>query len=274
MNTDMKAITLTCKFCKAPLEERFIDIVLPEGANQSKEEGFTNSLATYICSECFLVQNEDSAILASQEQLYVSSFSSSWLNDMNQYIGSIFKKFELTDQNLLVELAGHQELLGVQHTLPFGNKGLHALIEMHGKADTLICNDALAYVNDINDFVSAIKIFLKPSGIAILEFLHLLPLMESNQFEVQIIDGNVPYFSFTTIDKIFKHHGLVIFDTEVCSGKGCIRVYAKHQENSLNPTTSNTRALRGRERDKGMSYLSHYTHFRTQHNLQTQLLEK
>src|SRR5688572_18133111 len=275
MKEEKKVITLTCKFCKAPLEERFIDIALPEGTNQLKVEGVSNSLATYICSECFLVQNEDSAMLANQEQIYVSSFSSSWLNDMNQYIDKMFEKFEMTDHNLLVELAGHQELLGKQqHILNCGNKGLHALIEMHGKVDTLICKDALGYVNDINDFVSAIKLLLKPSGIVTLEFIHLLPLMESNQFEILFINRNVPYFSFTTVDKILKHHDLVIFDTEECSTKGCIRIYAKHPENPLNPITHSTRSLRGRERDKGLSSLSYYTYLRTQHLLQTQLLEK
>jgi len=273
MNTGIKEAISSCKFCKAPLEERFIDIALPESANQSKEEGSTTSLATYICSECFLVQ-EDSTMPAHQEQVFVSSFSSTWLNDMNLYIDRVFKRFEMTDHYLAAELVPYQDFLSEQGISPFGKKGLQSLIDMHGKADELICKDALAYVNDINDFIFGIKSFLKPTGIATLEFLHLLPLMESDKFEVLFSEKNFPYFSFTTIDKIFKQHGLTIFDIEECLPKGCIRIYVKHQESTIHQITSSTRSLKGRERDKGMSSLNHYIDFRTKHSLQTQLLEK
>jgi hypothetical protein len=262
MNTVIKEAISSCKFCKAPLEERFIDIVLPEGVNHSKEESSTNSLPTYICSECFLVQ-EDSGMPANPEQVFVSSFSSTWLNDMNQYIDRVFKRFDMTDHNLIVELTGHEDHLSKREALIFGSKGLHALIDMHGKADLLICKDALAYAHDINDFVSAIKLYLKPTGVATLEFLHLLPLMESSQFDVPFT-GTVPYFSFTTIDTIFKHHGLTIFDIEECQAKGCLRVYVKHYENGSKRITNKPPALRGQERDKGMSSVSHYINFKKQ----------
>lgn len=262
MNKGNKEEISSCKFCKAPLKERFIDIVLPEGVNQLKEEGSTISLATYICSECFLVQ-EDSVMPANQEQVFVSSFSSSWLNDINQYIDRAFKRFEVTDHDLIVELTGHEDLLSEPEALTFGSNGLHALIDMHGKADQLICKDALTYTHDINDFVSAIKLYLKPTGIATLEFLHLLPLMESCQFDVPFT-GTVPYFSFTTLDMIFKHHGLTIFDIEECQVKGCLRVYVKHYENRSRRITNKPPALRGQERDKGMSSVNHYINFKKQ----------
>lgn len=260
---EKKIVPGTCKFCGTQLEHKFIDIALPESSSQLKTEA-SSSISTYVCPECFLIQMKNSTMLSYQERAYVSRFSSSWLNDMSKYISSVFKRFELTGHDLVAELVSHREYSNKdtkQSTVFFGNDGLQALIDMHGKADLLICNDELAYVNDINDFISAIKLFLKPNGIVTMEFLHLLPLMENKPFETPVTT-DFSYFSFTTIDTIFKRHKLTIFNTEECSPKGCIRIYAKHPENSTKRISSNTPFLRGRERDKGMSAMSYYIDFK------------
>jgi hypothetical protein len=200
---------------------------------------------------------ENSSMLTDEECAYNS-------NDMNQYINRIFKRFELTEHNLIAELASHRKYSpenSKQSNLFFGNYCLQALINLHGKADLLICNDELAYVHDIKDFISAIKLFLKPTGIVTMEFPHLLSLMESDRFEIPVTNC-FTHFSFTTIDTIFKYHKLTIFDTEECSPKGCIRIYAKHPENLSKRISSNTPFLRGRERDKGMSAMSYYIDFK------------
>jgi len=272
MHMENTTTSRKCKFCKTPLKERFIDTVLPKVINYSKLRHSNGSLATFICSKCFLVQREGSLRYIEQEQDFVSSYSTYFLNELNQYIVKSFKRFEKIENNLVAELSWHPDTLLKSCILPFGNKGLSKLIDMYGKADMLICKDALSYTSDLNDFVSAIKSFLKPKGVATLEFIHILPLMETSRFDVPATT-NFPYFSFTTIDTIFRHHGLTIYNSEACSPKGSIRLFAKHTENLSQHISINIPLLRGRERDKGMSSLKHYLDFKDGYDLEKQKME-
>jgi len=52
-----------------------------------------------------------------------------------------------------------------------------------GKADLMICNNVLAHVPDINDFVRGFTALLKDDGVATFEFPHLLSLVKNNQFD-------------------------------------------------------------------------------------------
>ena len=72
----------------------------------------------------------------------------------------------------------------------------------------------LAHVPDLNDFVEGMKIVLKQDGVITMEFPHLLRMIESNQFDT-IYHEHFSYLSFQTVEKIFAHHGLVMFDVEV-----------------------------------------------------------
>ena len=48
---------------------------------------------------------------------------------------------------------------------------------------------------------------LAPGGVITMEFPHLLRLMAENQFDT-IYHEHFCYLSFTTVERIFAHHGL------------------------------------------------------------------
>src|SRR5690606_2762550 len=111
------------------------------------------------------------------------------------------------------------------------------------------------------DLVGGMKVFLKPDGVVTMEFPHLLRLVEGNQFDT-IYHEHFSYLSFTTVEKIFKHHGLVLFDVdELPTHGGSIRIYGRHQEDNTKPISDRVVELRDRESKLGMSTMEYYRNF-------------
>jgi hypothetical protein len=89
----------------------------------------------------------------------------------------------------------------------------------------------------------------------------LLRLVERNQFDT-IYHEHFSYLSFTTVNKIFKYHGLTLFDVEeLDTHGGSIRIYAKHREDSSRSVAPSVTELLSREERVGMSTLSFYADF-------------
>lgn len=259
-------ITSRCKFCQTPLKARFIDVFLPQHQEQSHPESLFQMksgylLPTFVCSNCFLVQQDESYLPATQERVYVSSFASSWLTDVKLFTDNIFERFETKNNCLIAVLTKRknpsQKAL-TDNTFSFGTNGLLALIEMYGKADSIVCHDELAYVHDINDFVSGLKLFLKPTGVIEIEFNHLLPILEGKSPKV-FNSECFPYFSLTTVDKILKKHGLVIFDVINNPSGELLTISVRHAEEITKHISNRVTTLRGKERSMGMSSLNFYT---------------
>jgi hypothetical protein len=105
------------------------------------------------------------------------------------------------------------------------------------------------------------KIVLKPEGIITMEFPHLLRLIEQSQFDT-IYHEHFSYLSFVTVEKIFAHHGLTLFDVEeLPTHGGSLRIYAKHSENNKIKIDQRVEALKEVERQKGLGNLETYLNF-------------
>jgi len=127
----------------------------------------------------------------------------------------------------------------------------------------IIANNVLAHVPDLNDFVEGIKILLGNNGIATLEFPHLLKLIKENQFDT-IYHEHFCYFSFSTIEKVFAHHGLTLFDVELIpTHGGSLRIYACHAQSSR-PIQNQVYELKDKERKEGLLNLDTYLSFNQQ----------
>ena len=79
----------------------------------------------------------------------------------------------------------------------FNEQTARELVSDGIKADLLVGNNVLAHVPDLNGFIKAMQVVLKPQGIITMEFPHLMRLMEENQFDT-IYHEHFSYFSFTT----------------------------------------------------------------------------
>jgi 2-polyprenyl-3-methyl-5-hydroxy-6-metoxy-1,4-benzoquinol methylase len=298
VSTEGKLKTTKCRFCKTILEHTFIDLGMSPLCQDHVRADELNSmepfypLHVYVCHKCFLVQLEEFVSPSDifTDYAYFSSYSDSWLNHVSQYADMMVNKYGITSNKLVAELASNDgyllqyfakkkiPVLGIEpaanvadHALRqgirteilfFGNRTVQDLIGRYGRADLLIGNNVLAHVPDINDFVSAMKIFLAPQGIITMEFPHLLRLIEGNQFDT-IYHEHFSYLSLITVSKVFKHHGLDIFHVEELSTHGgSLRIYAKHAENLLQQITPAVDRLREVEREAGMCSLGYYNNFR------------
>lgn len=269
----------------SPLCESFL-----QPAETKQMEAFY-PLHVYVCPECFLVQLEE---FVTPEEIYrdykyFSSYSDSWLRHARQYVEKVVDRFGFGPQHFVVELASNDGYLlqyFMEKTIPvlgiepahsaaqlaiekgipteewfFGQQTVGPIMARHGKADLIIGNNVLAHVPDINDFVSAMKVLLKPEGIITMEFPHLLRLIEGNQFDT-IYHEHFSYLSFTTVERIFSHHGLVLFDVEeLTTHGGSIRIYARHQEDSGKNIGDSVRHMLEHERNAGVTRLEYYNRF-------------
>ena len=97
---------------------------------------------------------------------------------------------------------------------------------------------------DINDFVGGLKIVLADNGVLSMEFPHLLKLIRHTQFDT-IYHEHFSYLSLLTVQKIFRHHDLEVFDVEELSTHGgSLRVFAQHPGR---PTNSQRCSRQGSE---------------------------
>jgi SAM-dependent methyltransferase len=286
-----------CRFCQTPLEHTFVDLGMsplcedflkPSGRREM--EAFY-PLHVYVCAQCYLVQLEE--FVAPEEiyrdYKYFSSYADSWLQHAKQYTGKMLKEFNISDKSLVAELASNDGYLlqyftakkipvlgiepashvaraaiekGIRTEMKFfGNATVKDLLDGYGKVDLLIGNNVLAHVPDINDFVSAMKLFLKPDGFITMEFPHLLTLIEGNQFDT-IYHEHFSYLSFTTVELIFRHHGLALFDVEeIPTHGGSLRIYAKHEEDRSKRMSERVPQLLSKEFDAGIQSLAYYASF-------------
>ncbi len=294
---------MNCRFDNTPLTQEFIDLGFSPPSNslltfsQLNEPEIYYPLKLYVSEKTFLVQIEEhkkAEEIFSEDYLYFSSFSSSWLEHSKNYVEQMTQRFELNQHSQIIEIASNDgyllqyfkekniPTLGIEPTRSTANvaqqKGIETWVEFFGvelanrlakenrKADLLLGNNVLAHVPNINDFVAGLKIALKSDGVITMEFPHLMQLIENNQFDT-IYHEHFSYFSFFTVQHIFKAHNLVLFDVEeIPTHGGSLRIYAKHSEDSSKPISQNVEKLLKKELEKGMNTLEYYKNFQEKVN--------
>jgi C-methyltransferase C-terminal domain/Putative zinc binding domain/Methyltransferase domain len=293
----VRAGTFACRFCDAPLATTFVDLGMSPlcqthiRPDQLHEMEPFYPLHAYVCDRCFLVQLQEFVTPDEifTEYAYFSSFSSSWVEHARRYAEMMIDRFTLGASSKVFEIASNDGYL-LQHFAARGvpvlgiepaanvakvaiDKGMpttvrflgrHTAAEIaaeHGRPDVLLGNNVLAHVPDINDFVGGMKILLAAGGVITMEFPHLMRLMAENQFDT-IYHEHFSYLSFVTVERIFAHHGLTLFDVEeLPTHGGSLRIYGRHSEHSALWATHRVGALRQREIDAGFQTLARYRGF-------------
>jgi SAM-dependent methyltransferase len=291
------AAGLTCRFCGARLEHSFVDLGMSplcqkhvKPSELDRAETFY-PLHAFVCTSCWLVQLGEYATpeeIFAQEYAYFSSYSDTWLRHARRYAESMTERLRLDASSLVVEIASNDgyllqyfvgkgiPVLGVEPAANvaraatergvrtivefFGGATARRLREAYGGADLLLGNNVLAHVPDLNDFVEGMRTMLKPTGVITMEFPHLVQLVEQNQFDT-IYHEHFSYFSFTTVERVFAAHGIVLFDVEeLPTHGGSLRVYGRHTD-AGGPVHARVGELRAREAAWGVASLDVYRSF-------------
>jgi SAM-dependent methyltransferase len=274
-----------CRYCGVLLERVFIDLGTAPPSNaylsvsdlQKPEKYFP--LRVFACHACGLVQTEDftdARELFDDSYAYFSGFSTSWLEHCRTFVDTATRRFGLNQQSLVVEIAANDgyllqfvrdrriPCLGIEPTRSTANaargKGIEIIEEFFGKelgeslsaagrsADLVIGNNVLAHVPDINGFMAGVHSLLKPNGVAVFEFPHLLRLVAEVQFDT-IYHEHFSYLSLTVVEKIFANQALTIFDVEeLPTHGGSLRVFAQRQSTGSHHRSNSVTFLKERER--------------------------
>jgi SAM-dependent methyltransferase len=291
-----------CRFCHAPLAHVFADLGMSPLSNSYLGEGDLNRMEPFfplralVCEECFLVQLEqfDSAGASDifSDYAYFSSYSTSWLKHAEDYVVYAIERFGLGPQSRVLEVASNDGYLlqyFVQRGIPVlgiepaanvapaaEEKGVETIVRFFGrelarelvadgiKADLIIGNNVLAHVPDLNDVVAGLKIVLAPGGVVTMEFPHLQRLVDNGQFDT-IYHEHFSYFSFVSVQRVFRAHGLELYDVEeLATHGGSIRIHARHVEDDSKPVSEPVHKLLARERALGYESLELYRSFAEQ----------
>lgn len=283
-----------CRFCGKPLENLVVDLGLsPLCQSQIEREKLNHPetfypLRAYVCEQCLLVQVHEHV---SGEEIfshyaYFSSFSDSWLAHAKSYVEMISLRLQLNQESFVVEVASNDGYLlknFVQAGVPclgiepatnvaeaakeqkvpvlnkfFGVETAKHAVDQHGRADLMIANNVLAHVPDLNDFVGGLKIVLAETGTLTVEFPHLKNLVELNQFDT-IYQEHYCYFSVLTLDKVFRHHGMQIYDIDrIPTHGGSLRIYVKHLDHAAISEAPIVQQVIQEEKSIGMDSVSGY----------------
>jgi SAM-dependent methyltransferase len=292
---------VNCRFCGTLLEHTFVDLgmsplcqtqIAPDALNRM--EPFY-PLHVLVCSKCFLVQLDEFVApdeIFSSEYPYFSSYSDSWVAHARRYSEEMIGWLGLGADSLVMEIASNDGYL-LQHFVArdvpvlgiepaanvaraaeekgvrtevcfFGEATARRISEELGKADLLLGNNVLAHVPEINDFLRGMKVLLAPDGVVTMEFPHLLNLIRLNQFDT-IYHEHFSYLSLFTVQQVFAHHGLTIFDVrELPTHGGSIRIYACHASAAERPVTERVTRLIEQEKSEGLANLERYSQFEQQ----------
>jgi len=289
---------LLCRFCGSPVEETFCDLGMSPISNAFISTQQANAmerfypLHAFVCSSCWLVQLgefQPPEEIFDEQYAYFSSISESWLEHSKRYTEAMTNRFALNEQSLVVEIASNDgyllqyfveknvPVLGIEPTANtasvaeqkgvtswvkfFGQTTAAELIAQNKRPDLLLGNNVLAHVPDINDFVGGMKTALAPQGVITMEFPHLLNLIELNQFDT-IYHEHFSYLSLVSVESVFAHHGLTLFDVEeLPTHGGSLRIYARHQEDQSKAVSERVGSLRDREIGAGLTNINTYRAF-------------
>ena len=290
-----------CRFSGAPLTHTFVDLGLSPIANNnvraedlSRPEKFY-PLHVRVAEDSFLVQLEEfegatAGEIFNPDYVYFSSYSDSWLAHARSYCEMMIRRFGFGPEHQVIEVASNDgyllrwfkergiPVLGIEPTIGTADAarrhhgieslnvflGVNTAREIVARgygADLLIGNNVLAHVPDINDFIGGLKLLLKPRGLLTMEFPHLLQLMRNNEFDT-IYHEHFSYLGFMTVEKMFAHHGLTIFDVEeLPTHGGSLRIFARHTDANAPAITPNIEAMRRKEIAFGLNRMETYERF-------------
>jgi hypothetical protein len=290
----------SCRFCGEKLRHTFVDLGMSPLCETYIESHQLNHmepfypLHVFVCNKCLLVQLDEYVAPEEifTEYAYFSSCSDSWVQHAKKYVDVVTDRFGLGHQSFVIEIASNDGYLlkhfvdkkipclgiepaanvaqvAVENGIPtvvlfFGTETARDILNKHGHAELLLGNNVLAHVPDLNGFVKGMKVLLSSRGVITMEFPHLMRLMNENQFDT-IYHEHFSYFSFLTVNEIFRSHGFTLFDVEeLRSHGGSLRIYAKHADDTTKDVGVRVQELLDREKQEGFERLDHYLDFTEQ----------
>ena len=289
---------MNCRYCKNLLKHVFTDLGKTPLSNSYLTKDKMNEpekefpLKTFVCEKCFLVQIDEFEKPENifNDYAYFSSYSTSWLEHVKIFSKNMIKRFNLSENNQVIEIASNDgyllknftnnqiPVLGIEPAsnvakiaekegIPtvnefFGSNTADKVIESGIKADLLIAFNVLPHVPDLNDFVLGMSKIINDNGIVIIQFsAYLLDVIGKCEFDM-VYHEHYSYFSLFTLKQIFESNNLEIFDVEEISVHGgSLRLFLKSTENKKIKIENSVKELLMKEEEFGITKIDTYLKF-------------
>lgn len=243
-----------CRGCSKPLASPVLSLGKQPLSNKLPELSASGADPVYplefrVCSECGLGQIGEyvSPHDIFDDYTYFSSTSASWLEHAKSFAVDIAERLELGNNELVVEVASNdgyllqyfQELgcqvLGIEPAKNvalaankkginteisfFGEKVAQELIERRLIPKLVVCNNVMAHVPDLNDFLSGLALLINNGAIVSVEAPSMLVMLRDNLFDT-IYHEHFSYLSATSVNFLATRHNIKLFDIEEISTHG------------------------------------------------------
>lgn len=289
---------MQCRGCQSKLDQPFLNLGLHPLSNafvkkeQAQQGEMFYPLEVFACKNCWLVQLSEPASreeIFTEDYVYFSSFSNSWLKHAEAYAQNSILKFNLNHSAHVVEIASNDgyllqyfknagiNVLGIEPCASVAEaaikKGIPSLIEFFGEksalkisqekghADLICANNVLAHVPNLVDFLKGFKILLNKEGVISFEFPHLLNTIKGLQFDT-IYHEHFSYLSLIALDPLFKKVGLRVFEVEkLATHGGSLRLWLTHIENKNFPESQSVSNLIKEEIQAGLNCFDTYNSY-------------
>jgi len=243
-----------CRLCDAPLEELILGLGRQPLANALLKTKSVSKVEAWpldfrICQNCSLGQIGEyvspKGIFSSYT--YFSSTSKSWLKHAEAYAINTKNLLNLCDSDLVIEIASNDgyllkffnelgvRTLGIEPAENVARaaiaQGVETLIEFFGERvarqlikdgmipKLVICNNVLAHVPDIQDFLKGLAVLIEAGSIVSIEAPTMSKLLENNLFDT-IYHEHFSYLSTHAIGFAAKKFKISLFKVEVLETHG------------------------------------------------------
>ncbi|MBN1464487.1 class I SAM-dependent methyltransferase [candidate division KSB1 bacterium] len=244
-------------------------------------------LELVFCPACSLVQITETVppeMLFDEHYPYFSSVSKTLLSHSRDNALDLIERQKLDSNSLVVELASNDGYMlrnfvekdipvlgidpsrapakaaqdaGIPTLCTFFTREFAHILQQDRKADLIIANNVLAHVADLNGFVDGMAILLKPDGLVVIEVPYVVDLVQQCEFDT-IYHQHLCYFSVTSLDRLFRRHGLFLNDVKHLDiHGGSLRLYVSHAED----VRQNVKRYLRIEQEQRVDRLCYYENF-------------
>lgn len=245
------------------------------------------------CPRCALVQITETVPPEQlfREYLYFSSFSDTMLRHADELTGRLMRARGLGAGSLVVEVASNDGYLlqyyrragvpvlgieparnvarvaeerGIPTVAEFFDEALAEQLRTEGRrADVIHAHNVMAHVADLNGFVRGVQTLLADDGVAVIEAPYVKEMIDGREFDT-IYHEHLCYFSLTTVDRLFRRHGLMVQDVErVAIHGGSLRLFAAQLAAQVDPSPA-VRTVLAEEESWGVDRAEFYRDFADQ----------
>lgn len=237
-------------------------------------------LKVLFCQKCGLSQL--SIVIPGKEMfshyVYRSGISKGYIDHCRQMAIELKKKYGLNENSFHIDIAGNdgallnqfQKIIGCRSLNVDPAENLYYINEAQGirmfntfwglaaarhlmytewpEADLITATNVFAHVDDVREFMHAVKLVMKKTGVLILEFPYLIDFIENKEFDT-IYFEHLSYFSIYPLTLLCEELGLTVMSVEkknIHGGSVRVTIGYGEQDNTVGEFVVNERQNYGK----------------------------